>query len=102
MLQNNIKYYNPNLLQIPDHLYKMSLVGGSWPVKMNSLFNLISHQPDIHIVYLYAKDPSEAKYRLLINKRKRTDLKHFNDPKGFIEYSSDMNDIKSIEEYNSD
>ena len=30
-------------------------------------------------------------------------LKHFNDPKGFIEYSNDMQDVyKNIEEYNID
>ena len=30
-------------------------------------------------IYLYAKDPSEAKYQLLMNKRERTGLKYFND-----------------------
>ena len=29
----------------------------------------MNHQPDIHKIYLYAKDPYEAKYQLLINKR---------------------------------
>ena len=30
-------------------------------------------------------------------------LKHFNDPKEFIEYSNDMQDVyKNIEEYNID
>ena len=34
-------------------------------------------------------------------KRKSTGLKHFNDPKAFIEYSNDMQDVyKNIEEYN--
>ena len=37
--------------------------------KTNSLFSLISHQPDIAKICLYAKDPYEAKYQLLINKR---------------------------------
>ena len=36
------------------------------------------------------KDPCEAKYQLLIHKRESTGLKHFNDPKAFIEYSNDM------------
>ena len=49
---------------------------------------------------LYAEDPYEAKYQLLINKRERTGLKYLNDSKAFIEYSSDMDDIyKNIEEY---
>ena len=52
--------------------------------------NLISNQPDIDEMYLYTKDPCEAKYQFLINKRESTGLKDFNDPKAFIEYSNDM------------
>ena len=33
---------------------------------------MISHQPDIDKIYLYTKDPYEAKYQLLIKKRKAT------------------------------
>ena len=51
-------------------------------------------------IYLYAKDPYEAKYQLLIKKRESTDLKYFNDLKAFIEYSNGMDGIyKNIEEY---
>ena len=46
---------------------------------------------------MYTKDPYEAKYHFLINKRNRTRLKHLNDPKSFIECSNHMEDIK---EYN--
>ena len=47
--------------------------------------------------------PYEAKYQFLINKRKSTGLKHFNDPKAFIEYSNDMQDVyKNIDEYDAD
>ena len=35
-------------------------------------------------IYLYAKDPYESKYQLLINKRESRDLKYLNDPKAFI------------------
>ena len=52
-------------------------------------------------IYLYSKDPYEAKYQLLTNKRESTDLKHLKDSKAFIEYSNDKDDIsKNIEEYN--
>ena len=52
---------------------------------------------------MYAKDPYEAKYQLLINKRESTGVKHFNDPKDFTDYSNDMQDVyKNIEEYNAD
>ena len=51
----------------------------------------------------YAKDSYEAKYQFLINKRESTGLKNFNDPKAFIEYSNDMQDVyKNTEEYNVD
>ena len=49
---------------------------------------------------MYAKDPYETKYHFLINKRESTGLKHFNDPKAFIEYSNDIQDVyKNIEKY---
>ena len=50
---------------------------------------------------MYAKDPYEAKRQYLINKREGAGMKHFNDPKTFIEYSNDMHDVyKNINEYN--
>ena len=53
------------------------------------------------MIYLYAKDPYRAKYQLLINKRESTILNYLKDPKVFIEYSNDMDDIyKNIEEQN--
>ena len=53
------------------------------------------------IIFLHAKDPYEEKYQFLISKRESTGVKHFNDPKAFIEYSNNMNDIyKNIDEYN--
>ena len=83
--------------------YRKLIIGGSGSGKTNALLNLINNQPDIDKIYLYAKDPYEAKYQFLINKRESTGLKHFNDPKAFIEYSNDMQDVyKNIDEYNVD
>ena len=63
--------------------------------------NLINNQPDIDKIFLYAKDPYEKKYQYLINKSEKVGLNHFNDPKAFMEYSNDMQDVhKSIEDYN--
>ena len=56
-------------------------------MKKNSLFNVISQQPDIHKIYSYAKDPYEAKNQLLIYKNESTGLKHL---KIFIEYSNNI------------
>ena len=54
-------------------------------------------------IYFYAKDPYEAKYQFLINKREKVGLNRFNDPKAFIEYSNDKQDVyKNIDEYNTD
>ena len=65
--------------------------------------NFINNQPDIDKIYLYAKDPYEAKYQYLINKREKVGLDHFNDPKAFIEYSNNMLGVyKNIEDYNPD
>ena len=67
------------------------------------LLNLINNQSDIDKIYLFAKDPYEAKYQYLINKREKVGLNHYDDPKAFIEYSNDMQDVyKNIDEYNTD
>ena len=88
---------------IPDHPYRILIIGGSGSGKTNALLNLINTQPDIDKIYLYAKDPYESKYQFLINKRESTGLNYFNDPKAFTEYSNDMQDVyKNIDEYNID
>ena len=52
---------------------------------------------------MYAKDTYEVKYQFLINKRENTRSKHFIDPKAFIEYSNEMQDVyKNIDKYNID
>ena len=74
---------------------------GSGSEETNALVNLINNEPGIDKIYLYPKDPYEAKYQLLINKKESTGLKYFNDSKSFIEYSNDMDGIyKNIEEHN--
>ena len=63
------------------------------------MFSLTNHEPDIDKIYLYTKDPYEAKYQSLINKRESTGLKCWNDSDVFTRYSNDMDDIyKNIEE----
>ena len=62
-------------------------IGGSGSGETNELLNLINNHPDIDKIYLYTKDPYEAKYQFLINKRESIGSEHFHDPKAFIEYS---------------
>ena len=96
--ENEIEH-NSTWPYIPDHPYRILIIGGSGSSKTNALLNLIDNQPDIDKIYWYVKDLYEAKYQFLINKKGSTGLKHFNDPKAFIEYSNDMQDVyKNIEE----
>ena len=102
------EYTNENKIEqnlkwpyIPDHPYRILIIGGSGSGKTNALLNLINNQPDIDKIYLYVKDPYDTKYQYLINKRKKVGLDHFDDPKAFIEYSNDMQDAyKNTEDSN--
>ena len=60
--KENIKEHNPSWPKIPDHPYIILMIGGSGSGKTISWFNLINEEPDIDKIYLYAKDPFEAKY----------------------------------------
>ena len=74
--KENLQERNPNWSQFPDHAYRIIIIGGCGSGKTNSLFNLISDQPDIDKIFLYAKDPYGEKYRFLINKQESIGLKH--------------------------
>ena len=95
-VNENKTEHNKNWPYIPDHPYRILLTGGSGSGKTNVLLNLIENQPDIDKIYLYAKDPYEAKYQYLINKREGAGINHFNDPKAFIDYSNDMCNVYRI------
>ena len=100
--ENKTKH-NKNWPYIPDHPYRILIIGGSGSGKTNLLLHLTENQPDIDKIYLYAKDPFESKYQYLINKRGGVGINPFKDPKAFIEYSNDMRDVyKNIVDYNPD
>ena len=95
--------HNLELPYTPDHPYRILIIGGSGFGKTTALLNLIENQPDIDKIYLYAKDPYEAKYQYLINIREKVGIDHFDNPKTFLEYSNDKHDVyKNIGEYNVD
>ena len=99
----NITEHNQQWSYILDHPYRILIIGDSGSGKTHALLNLINSLLDIDKIDLYAKDPYEAKYQFLINRRESTGLKHFNDPKAFTEYSNDMQDVyKNIDQYNAD
>ena len=93
--------HNSNCPYIPDHPYRILNVGGLGSGKTSALLSLINNQSGIDKIYLNAKDPYEAKYQYLINKHEKVRLDYFNDPKAFMDYSNNMQDVyKNIEEYN--
>ena len=56
--ENKTKH-NPDWPYIPDHPYRILIIGGSGSGKTNTLLNLINNQPGIDKIHLYAKDPYE-------------------------------------------
>ena len=63
--------HNPKWPYILDHPYQILIIGGSGSEKTNVLLNVINNQPDTDKINLYAKDPYEAKYQYLIEKREK-------------------------------
>ena len=81
--KKDIKEHNLNCSKIPYRPYRILIIGGSGYGTTNAFVNLINNEPDIDKIYLYAKDPYDAKYQLLISKRESARLKYFNDSKNF-------------------
>ena len=95
------KEHNNKWPFIPNHPYRILIIGVSGPRKTKALLNLIKEQDDIDKIYLYAKDLSEPKYEFLIKKCEDAGTKHFNDSNAFIECSNTMDDVyENIDDYN--
>ena len=54
--------HNSKWPDIPDHSYRILIIGGSGYGKTNASLNLINNQPNINQILLFAKDPHEEKY----------------------------------------
>ena len=95
----NNKEHNEKWPYIPDHPYRILIIGGSGSGKTNALINLINEQNDIDKIYLYPRDLSEAKYEYLI--KKREEIKHLNNPNAFVESPNTVDDVyENINDYN--
>ena len=81
IVNNNHKGHNVNWPYIPDHPYRILIIGGSGSGKTNTLLNLINEQSDID--------------------RENAEIKHLNDSKAFIDCSNTMDDVyENIDDYN--
>ena len=50
-VNENKTEHNSKWPHIPDHLYRILIIGGSESGKTNPLLNLINNQPDIDKIY---------------------------------------------------
>ena len=95
--------HNEKWPYIPDHPYRILIIGRSGSEKRNTLLNLIKKQNKrgaIDKICLYARDLNEPKYQFLIEKREDSGKK-YNDPNAFIECSNTMDDFyENINHYN--
>ena len=71
----------------------MLIIGPSGSGKRNTLLHLINNLHPFDKIHLHAKDIHKPKYEYLINEREQARMKKLDDPKAFIEYSDDMNDV---------
>ena len=55
--------HSTNCPYIPDHLYRILIIGGSGLGQTNALLNSMKHQRSGIDKYLYIKDPFQSKYR---------------------------------------
>ena len=98
---NNNNNHDVRWPHIPDHPYRILIIGGSGSGKTNTLLHLINEQKDIEKIYLYVKDLSEPKYKYLIRNHENVGMQHLNDSKAFIEYSNTMDNVyENIDNYN--
>ena len=100
----NNKDHDKKWPYIPDHTYRILIIGISGTGKTNAFLYLIQQQDNgnlIDKIYLYAKDLDEPKYQFFIKKREDVGMKYLNDSNAFIEYSNTMGDVyNNIDNYN--
>ena len=70
-VNENKTEHNQNQPYVPDHPYRILIIGGSGSGKTNVLLNLIENQLYTDKIYLYTKDPYEAKYQYFIYMKKK-------------------------------
>ena len=100
--KENKKQHNKKWPYIPDHAYRVLIIGDSGSEKASALLSLTSQPDNSDNFYLYAKDLSIPKYEFLIEKREDNRIKLLNDSNAFIECSSTIDDVyEKIDDYNA-
>ena len=89
----NNKEHNEKWPYIPDHPYRILIIGGSGSGKTNALIDLINEQNNIDKIYLYARDFREPKYEYLIKKCEDVGIKHVNNQNALMHFSNTMDDV---------
>ena len=92
--KENIDEHNPNWPQIPDHPYRILIVGGS-ESKKNGLLNFTKRQDGDEYsifdkIYSCVKDPNEAKHQDQECEKMVLKIRNLEDPKVFIELSKNI------------
>ena len=104
--KENINKHNFNWSKIPDHPHRILITGGSSSGKTKTFFNLIKQQDIdncsiIDKIQIYVKAPYDTKYQYLIKNTWKNGPDNLKDPKAFIEYSNNLQDVyQNIAEYN--
>ena len=86
--------HNLNWPYIPDHPYRILIIGASGSEKTNVFLKLIKHQwPDIDKIYLYIRDSFDSKHQLLVNGKEKIEIEILENPKAFTDYSQTVDDL---------
>ena len=100
----NNKENNEKWPYIPNHPYKILIIGDFGSRKSKTLINLIKEQDydyAIDKINLYAKDLNKPKYKFLIEMRKYAGIKHYDDTSAFTECSNTIDDVyENTDDYN--
>ena len=97
----NNKKYNEKWPYIPNHPYRIIIIGRSGSGKTNALINLINEQNDIEKIYFYARDLSEPKHEYLVKTREDAGIKHLDNSNAFIKCSNTVDDVyQNINDFN--
>ena len=94
----NNKEHNQKWPYIPQHSYRILIIGGPGSGKTNALLNVIKEQGDIDNICMRKIFP---KYKFLIKRSEDTGIKYLNDLNAFIECSNTLDDVyEDIDDYN--